>query len=137
MIAESNAELDWIIIDQLEFDSIIGIYPQERAAMQPLRFDLRLGIAPMIEVAQRDDISATVDYQRVCEAVMAVAQAGQFQLVETLALRVVAELFAQFPLSAIWLKISKPLALPYTQGVGIEIFRRVPPTVTLTSEYEI
>ncbi|OYV27204.1 MAG: hypothetical protein B7Z82_06150, partial [Halothiobacillus sp. 20-54-6] len=60
MIAESNAELDWIIIDQLEFDSIIGIYPHERAAMQPLRFDLRLGIASMLEAARRDNISATV-----------------------------------------------------------------------------
>ena len=25
-----NAHWDWIIIDQLEFDAIIGIYPHER-----------------------------------------------------------------------------------------------------------
>jgi dihydroneopterin aldolase len=120
------AELDWITIDQLEFYCIIGIYPHERTEVQPLQIDLRLGVTPVSEAARVDDIAATVDYQRVCEASMKVAQTGQFQLVETLALMIVAALFEQFPLAAIQIKVSKPLALPYTQGVGIELFRRAP-----------
>ncbi|HQS01599.1 MAG: dihydroneopterin aldolase [Halothiobacillus sp. 24-54-40] len=120
------AALDWITIDQLEFDCIIGIYPHERAQVQPVQINLRLGVTPVSEAARADDIAATVDYQRVCEASMAVAQTGQFQLVETLALSIVAALFEQFPLAAIQIKVSKPLALPYTQGVGIELMRRAP-----------
>ncbi len=124
--AEHMPNLDWITIDQLEFECIIGIYPHERSAVQPLRIDLRLGVAPVIKAAQSDDIAQTVDYQRVCEAVMNVAQTGQFQLVEALALAAVDALFNQFPLAAIQIKVSKPNALPYTQGVGIELFRQAP-----------
>jgi dihydroneopterin aldolase len=128
------AALDWITIDHLEFDCIIGIYPHERAAVQPLQIDMRLGVAPVSEAARCDDIAATVDYQRVCETVMAVATIGQFQLVETLALAAVAALFEQFPLAAIQIKVSKPLALPYTQGVGIELLRRAPAPLTTPDE---
>lgn len=117
---------DWIVIDQLEFDTIIGIYPHEREQVQPLRMNIRLGVPPIHEAAQSDDISTTVDYQRVCETVMALAQEGAFNLVETLAERTVAALFESFPVQAIQLSVSKPLALPYTRGVGVEIFRRRP-----------
>ncbi|WP_298220077.1 dihydroneopterin aldolase [Halothiobacillus sp.] len=122
----SAGDWDWIVIDQLEFDAIIGIYPHEREQVQPLRMDIRLGVAPIHAVAKRDDISTTVDYQRVCETVMALVQAGAFNLVETLAQRCVDALFAAFPIQAIQLSVSKPLALPYTRGVGVEIFRRRP-----------
>jgi dihydroneopterin aldolase len=128
MSAESlhDGAWDWIVIDRLEFDTIIGIYPHEREQVQPLRVDIRLGVAPIFETAQSDDISTTVDYQRVCETVIALAQSGQFNLVETLAQRCADALFAAFPIQAIQLSVSKPLALPYTRGVGVEIFRRRP-----------
>lgn len=117
---------DWIVIEQLEFDAVIGIYPHERQQAQPLRMDIRLGVAPIHDVAQSDDIATTVDYQRVCETMMALAQAGAFNLVETLAQHCADALFAAFPVQAIQLSVIKPLALPYTRGVGVEIFRRRP-----------
>lgn len=123
---------DWIVIDQLEFDTIIGIYPHEREQVQPLRMNIRLGVAPIHAAAQSDDISTTVDYQRVCETVMALAQAGEFNLVETLAERSADALFAAFPIQAIQLSVSKPLALPYTRGVGVEIFRHRPVVESLS-----
>lgn len=124
--SSSAGAWDWIVIDQLEFDTIIGIYPHEREQVQPLRMNIRLGVPPIHEAAQSDDISTTVDYQRVCETVMALAQEGAFNLVETLAERTVAALFESFPVQAIQLSVSKPLALPYTRGVGVEIFRLRP-----------
>jgi dihydroneopterin aldolase len=122
----TSEDWDWIIIDQLEFDAIIGIYPHERERVQPLRVDLRLGVAPIHAAVESDDISTTVDYQLVSETVMALAQSGQFNLVETLAQRCADALFAAFPIQAIQLSVSKPMALPYTRGVGVEIFRRRP-----------
>jgi len=117
---------DWIVIDQLEFDTIIGIYPHEREQVQPVRMDIRLGVAPIDASAQSDDIATTVDYQRVCETVMALAQSGEFNLVETLAERAVAALFAAFPVQAIQLAVRKPQALSYARGVGVEVFRLRP-----------
>lgn len=117
---------DWIVIDQLQFDAIIGIYPHERARAQPLVMTLRLGVSPIHAVAQSDDISTTVDYQRVCETVMALAQAGRFNLVETLAERCAEALFAAYPIRQIELSVRKPAALPYTRGVGVEIHRHRP-----------
>ena len=84
---------------------------------------MRLGILPIHATAQSDDISTTVDYQRVCETVMALAQSGAFNLVETLAERAAETLFSTFPIQVVQLSVSKPSALPYTRGVGVEIVR--------------
>lgn len=119
----SAASWDWILIDRLEFDAIIGIYPHEREARQALVIDLRLGVSCLPAAAQAEHIGATVDYQRVCEVVMAVVTAGEFQLLETLAEHVTEQLFAQFPIEAIGFRAIKPHALPYTRGVGVEIMR--------------
>ncbi|WP_407275036.1 dihydroneopterin aldolase [Halothiobacillus sp. DCM-1] len=114
---------DWILIEGLEFDAILGIYPHERAAAQPVQFDLKLAVA-RVDGSKADDIQTTVDYQRVCEAVMSMTQMGAFQLVETLAQAVTDGLFARFSLiEQIECRVLKPLALPYARGVGIAITR--------------
>lgn len=119
--------LDWIVVDGLEFDALIGIYPHERQDKQPLRIDLRLGVSNIRTVAETDDIALTVDYQRVCEVVMMVVNAGAFQLLETLVERVSEQIFAHFPVQVIWFRATKPHALFYTRGVGVEILRQRPP----------
>lgn len=122
----SAPDLDWILVDGLEFETIIGIHPDERINPQPLIIDLRLGVTTIGEAVSTESIDATVDYQRVCETVMALVHEGAFQLVETLAERVVAELFDRFPLERILMRVRKPLALPYARGVGVLIDRRRP-----------
>lgn len=128
-----NTAWDWILIDGLEFEAIIGIYPHERATVQPVQFDLKLAVARVDSSAIEDDIGATVDYQRVCEAIMSITQNGAFQLVETLAQAVTDGLFVRFPLlEHIECRLIKPLALPYARGVGILISRGRPkPATTL------
>ncbi len=122
-----NSACDWILIEGLEFETIIGIYPHERASAQPVQIDLKLAVPRVAVAASGDDIQATVDYQRVCEAVMSITQTGAFQLVETLAQAVTDGLFARFSLiEQIECRILKPLALPYTRGVGIAISRTRP-----------
>lgn len=120
------ADHDWILIDGLEFEAIIGIHPDERVNPQPLIIDLRLGVASIEQAVATESIDATVDYQRVCETVMALVHDGAFHLVETLAERAVAALFERFPLDRIVIRVRKPLALPYTRGVGVLIDRRRP-----------
>lgn len=116
--------LDWIVIDGLEFEALIGIYPHERQEKQPLHIDMRLGVASIREASETDDVASTVDYQRVCELVMMVVNAGAFQLLETLAERVTEQIFTHFPVEAIWFRATKPHALFYTRGVGVEILRQ-------------
>lgn len=125
--APATDALDWIVIDGLEFEALIGIYPHERQDKQPLHIDMRLGVANIRNVAETDDIEATVDYQRVCEVVMMVVNAGAFQLLETLAERVTEQVFAHFPVEKVWFRATKPHALFYTRGVGVEILRQRPP----------
>lgn len=118
--------LDWIVVDGLSFEALIGIYPHERQEKQPLHIDMRLGVSSIRPAAQTDDVASTVDYQRVCEMVMMVVNAGAFQLLETLVERVTEQLFIHFPLEAIWIRAVKPRALFYTRGVGVEILRQRP-----------
>jgi len=124
--ASTAVDLDWILIDGLEFETIIGIHPEERVNPQPLIIDLQLGVASISPAVESESIDATVDYQQVCEMVMAEVHAGAFQLVETLAERVAASLFRQYPIERIVMRVRKPLALPYARGVGVLIDRQRP-----------
>lgn len=134
--AEMMGPWDWIVVDGLEFETIIGIHPDERVNPQPLSIDLRLGVGSIVPAAGTDAIDATIDYQRVCERIMAVVNEGRFQLVETLVEQVAADLFRAFPVQRIELRAVKPLALPYTRGVGVMIVRDRPADRAATGSVE-
>lgn len=121
-----SAGLDWILVDGLEFETIIGIHPEEREQPQPLIIDLQLGVVSISNAVASESIDTTVDYQQVCELVMEHVQQARYQLVETLAEHVAELLFARFPVERVVLRVRKPLALPYARGVGVAIARSRP-----------
>ncbi len=118
--------LDWILVEGLEFETIIGIHPEEREQLQPLIIDMQLGVASIRNAVASESIDTTVDYQQVCELVMDHVQQARYQLVETLAERVTELLFERFAIERVVLRVRKPLALPYARGVGVAIARSRP-----------
>lgn len=120
--------LDWILVEGLEFETIIGIHPQEREQPQPLIIDMQLGVVSIRDAVETESIDTTIDYQQVCELVMDHVQQARYQLVETLAERVAELLFARFAVERVVLRVRKPLALPYARGVGVAIARSRPST---------
>lgn len=113
-------------IHNLVFDCIIGILPQERVELQPLWLDLDLTIdfAPS---AASESVADTVNYAAVSEQLEALAVSGQFQLVETFAVRACELLFAEHPLvQQIAITVKKPRAVAAAEHVGVFLQRTRP-----------
>ena len=113
-----------IVIEQLEFRGRCGVMPEERARPQPLAVDLELDCR--LEAAGlSDDIGRTIDYAKVAQRVVDIGTGQESQLLETLAERLLAALFDEFPISHIklWLRKLHPPLSYVTRSVGITIER--------------
>lgn len=113
---------DFLFIEALRVDAVIGIYPHERLQPQPLLFDAEIGIDAK-RAARSETIRATLDYTRVCQRISEVAIQGRYQLLEALAENVAESLHGEMNISWIRLRITKPNAAGAAQGIGIAIFR--------------
>jgi len=113
-----------IIIEQLEFRGRCGVTSEERARPQPLAVDLELDCG--LETAGlSDDLAHTIDYAKVAQRVVDIGTVEESQLLETLAERLLAALFEEFPINRtkLWLrKLHPPISL-VTRSVGICIER--------------
>ena len=58
--------MDIIFIDDLRVETLIGIYPREKAVPQTIEISLRIGVSTASAGAS-DDIRDTVDYAVVVE----------------------------------------------------------------------
>ncbi len=116
---------DRILVQGLEFETIIGILPAERETPQPLRVDLVLEVESFRQAVESEHIDQTVDYAAVSRRVIEIAREGRFQLVETLAERCCQALLAEFPIRRLTIRLLKPHALAEAAGVGVEITREV------------
>lgn len=114
--------MDTIFIEHLAVDTIIGVYDWERTATQKLYLDVQMAwdIKP---AAATDDIQLTLDYAAVSEYIQQFASNQQFELVETFAERLAAEIMQGFSVPWLRLKITKPAAVPAANGVGVVIER--------------
>jgi dihydroneopterin aldolase len=113
-----------VVIERLEFRSRCGVTPEERARPQPLALDLELDCR--LEAAGlSDDLVHTIDYAKVAQRVVDIGTAQESQLLETLAERLMAALFDEFPIDHIklWLRKLHPPISNVTRSVGISIER--------------
>lgn len=114
--------MDSVFIEQLAVDTIIGVYDWERTGPQRLLLDLQMAwdICP---AAAGDELRHTLDYAAVSEHVLVFAERHDFELVETFADRLAAELMQVFSIPWLRLKLTKPGAVLQARGVGVEIER--------------
>ena len=115
--------MDRVFIEGLEVDTVIGAYDWERGIRQCLRLDLSFAWDNR-PAAAGDDLTLALDYARVSARIQAFAEQSQYQLVETFAERLVEVLMAEFKITWVRLKLTKPGAVPAAKGgVGVEIER--------------
>jgi len=116
-------DFDWICLDDLAVDCILGVYPPERTTPRPVR--LQLAVATDIRpAAARDDFRDALNYELIEAAAIRTAVDGRFQLLETLAERVAAAILALSPsIVAVKVRAEKPGALAHTRSVAVEIQR--------------
>jgi len=87
---------DHVLIDDLRFESIIGVLDHERLAPQPLRVDVDMEV-DLHDAGASDDLEQTVHYGEVAVALADLARSTQYLLLERLAQHM-AEVVLSFPL---------------------------------------
>jgi len=115
--------MDWVFIEQLEIDTVIGIHPHEQQAPQPLRLSLRAGFDNRVP-ARSQAITDTIDYHAIATRLRALAQGRSWLLIETLIETCVEVLRDEFGVRELRLRIDKPQAVPEARSVGVIVERR-------------
>ncbi|WP_166425658.1 dihydroneopterin aldolase [Paraglaciecola sp. 20A4] len=114
--------MDKIYIEGLEVQSLIGVYDWERDAKQRLLVDIVL-FSDLNKPALSDNVVDTLNYAEVANTVSDVAENSTFALIEALALAMIEQIFKQFPVHKVALKLSKPDILPTAKNVAVEFTR--------------
>lgn len=97
-------------IERLSVMAVIGVLPHERGRLQELYIDLK--VKYNLEMAATSDkLSDTLSYADLAEVCQRIARETSFHLVEAFAKALLETIKASFPVSWVWIKISKPSAL--------------------------
>ncbi len=125
--APENPPLDTILIEGLRLEAVVGVYPHERDARQPLLFDIALRYDNRMPAAS-DDVADSVDYAAVCKRVRAFVAAREPQLLEALAEALATDLLQVEGVRHVRLRIGKPAAAAALGAamVAVEVQRPLP-----------
>jgi dihydroneopterin aldolase len=116
---------DSILISGLEFYAYHGASDQEQTVGHRYQVDVRLTVDTQPAGAS-DRLSDTVNYSRVAKRLLEVGTQEQYRLLEALAARMAAILFADFSLvQSVTLRVQKmvPPMNAIVSAVGVEITR--------------
>lgn len=114
--------MDIVYISGLRVDAVIGVYEWEKNIRQPVLIDLDMGFDCSV-AAEEDDITLALDYASVSTVITALVDKSRFQLVETLADKVAAEIMSSFSVPWIRVRVGKPNAVLNAREVGVVIER--------------
>ncbi|MCP5268154.1 MAG: dihydroneopterin aldolase [Zoogloeaceae bacterium] len=114
--------MDIIFIDDLRVETLIGIYPREKAVPQTIEISLRIG-SSTASAGASDDICDTIDYAVVAERLRKELQMQHFNLLEKLAEHVANILLDDFGAQWVQVSIAKLGMLRGVKRVGVVIER--------------
>lgn len=121
----TTPQLDTLFVDDLQVETVIGVFDWEREVEQELRFDVQLQI-DMSRAMRSDDVNDALSYVDVAEEITRVTRKRAARLLEHLAEEVATALFAKWPIASLRLRVTKPTAVAAATGVGVEISRERP-----------
>jgi dihydroneopterin aldolase len=114
---------DWVYIEALSVETLIGVYDFERDAKQTLLLDLNLAF-DCKQAGQTDDLQYALDYDALSRRVRAWSEIQTFELLERYAQQLCELIHNEFGIQQVQLKINKPAAVEGCTAVGIRIERR-------------
>ena len=115
---------DRILIHGVQFYGHHGVRDEERKLGQRFLVDVEI-LLDLREAGRRDDLTSSVDYERVHALVMGIGTGEQFRLLEALAERIASAVLEQFRVQQVTVRATKPA--PPLSGiagsVSVEITR--------------
>lgn len=122
-VSGKKSTLGKVMVDQLEFDCIIGILPEERVTPQPLRLSIQLETC-FKQARETEDVSHTVDYFQLAQNAKALCQKNEYQLIETLVEDVAELCLKDERVTKARVRAEKPQAIPGANCSAVEISRK-------------
>ena len=114
--------LDIVFIEDLRIETIIGIYDWERKVKQTISLDIEMA-ADNTKPAASENIDDALNYKAVAKRMITYTEESKFQLVETLAERLIEIIMTDFNVPWCRLKLSKLGAVTGSRSVGVIIER--------------
>jgi len=116
--------MDTIYIKGLRAQAVIGVYEWERHIRQTLVLDLALA-SDTVRAAASDDVADALDYAAISRRVLALVEASQYRLIESLANDVTRVVMREFGVAWLRVRVSKPGAVAEAEDVGVIVERGV------------
>ncbi len=113
---------DIVYIQDLQVETVIGVFAWERKIKQKISLDLEM-VTDIRMAAETDQIANTLDYKKIAKATISLIEENQFQLIETFAEAIAKMIIKTFDVQWLKLRISKPGAIRKSKDVGLIIER--------------
>ena len=107
-----------VYIKGLRAQAVIGVYDWERLIRQPLVMDLEMA-SDTARAAASDAIADALDYAAIAQQVIALVEASEFQLLESLADAIATMVMREFGVPWLRLRLGKPGAVAEAEDVGV------------------
>ena len=116
---------DTIFIRDLALRCIVGIYPEERREKQDVIINVTLK-GDLSAAPASDQIEDTINYKALKKKMVKMVEASEFNLIETLADRLLDICFLESKVDAATVTVDKPGALRFARSVAVELSRSRP-----------
>jgi len=113
---------DWILLEGIAAECLVGVYDFERHAPRPLRIDVALA-CDLRSAGRSDEVADTIDYDAVTALIRQSCERLRPALIERLAEDIAARLLASFPVRGLRLTVHKPGAVAGVDDIAIRIER--------------
>lgn len=116
--------MDIVFIQQLQIETVIGIYDWERTIHQRVVLDLEMA-TDIRRAAASEDIADALNYHAISVRLSDFVSGQKFLLIETIAEQCAELLMNEFAVPWLRLTVTKPTAVPTANAVGVIIERGV------------
>ena len=114
--------MDKVYIENLEIETIIGIFGWEREVKQIVRISLEMSF-DISKAGKSDNIDDALDYKKIGKSIVNLVENSSFFLVEKMAEEIASLVLTNEQIEEIKLRVEKPGALRGSKSVGVEILR--------------
>ncbi|MDC3107295.1 dihydroneopterin aldolase [SAR86 cluster bacterium] len=114
--------MDKVFIENLEIETIIGIFGWEREVKQIVRISLEMSF-DISKAGKSDNIDDALDYKKIGKSIVNLVENSSFFLVEKMAEEIASLVLTNEQIEEIKLRVEKPGALRGSKSVGVEILR--------------
>ena len=112
-----DINMDKIFINDLQVETVIGIFDWEREIKQTISINLEMEF-DISKAAKSDDINDSLDYKKVSKRIISLCEKADSYLVENLIEKIAQVVLKEFPVSKVTVSLEKPGALRGSKSVG-------------------